>query len=73
MARRAAVLTTLIVAASTALGCATLAGGPRQSREEAIAACVAAVPAETVPFADAFAACMEERGWVYAAVSAPGE
>ncbi|MFP6624661.1 MAG: hypothetical protein VCC20_14365 [Myxococcota bacterium] len=60
----------LFVTASLALGCASLGGGPSQSRADAISACLEAVPAETVPYADAFASCMEARGWVYRAVSA---
>jgi hypothetical protein len=53
-------------------GCATLFGtSPRQSREEAIAACRDAVPAEAVPYADAFADCMEARGWAYTGATGP--
>jgi hypothetical protein len=70
MARRAAVLAIVFVTASLALGCATFSGGPSQSRADAISACLEAVPAETVLYPDSFAACMEERGWVYRAVSA---
>lgn len=69
MLLRSTFLTALAAVASLAslgLGCASVFGmGPSKSREEAIAACVEAVPAETVPFGDAFAACMEEHGWVY--------
>ena len=73
MARHAAVLAIVFLTASLALGCASLVTGPTSSREEAIAACIEAVPAEAVPFADVFATCMEERGWVYGAVSAPSD
>ena len=48
------------------VGCAS---GPfargRPSREAAIAHCIETIPAESVPFGDLFAACMEEQGWEY--------
>lgn len=53
----------LLVQASCATG--LFSDGPSKSREDAIAACVESVPAETVPYADAFAACMESYGWVH--------
>ena len=53
-------------------GCTTLFGtSPRDSREEAIAACLEVVPAEAVPYADLFADCMEERGWAYTGATGP--
>jgi len=56
-----------------AVGCATFGrSGASKSRQQAIAACVDAVPAETVPFAEAFAACMESHGWVYSSKSGAG-
>ena len=71
MVRRTAFLFAVLAAASLALGCATVFGsGPSKSREDAIAACVEAVPADSVPYGDAFAACMEEYGWVHRSASA---
>jgi hypothetical protein len=56
-----------LVTALLGLGCATgiFGDGPSKSREDAIADCTQKVPAETVPYADAFAECMERHGWVY--------
>ncbi len=68
MVRRAALV---LMVTSLALGCATLfGGGPSKSREDAIAACIEAIPAETVLYGDAFAACMEDYGWVHQSASA---
>ena len=57
----------LLAIALLSTGCASGFFGdhPHESREEAIAACIEAVPAEAVPYADRMADCMEERGWVY--------
>ena len=56
----------LVLIALVAAGCAALGqSGASKSRQQAIAACVEAVPAETVPFAETFAACMESYGWAY--------
>ncbi len=53
-----------------ATGCANSPfGRGRPSREAAIAHCIETTPAESVPYADRFAACMEEQGWVYTAPS----
>ena len=53
------------------LGVAGCASGPfgrgRTSREAAIAHCIETTPAESVLYADRFAACMEEQGWMYTA------
>lgn len=63
--------TVVVLIALGAAGCAALGpSGPSKSRPQAIAACVEAVPAETVPFAESFAACMESHGWVYQSKSA---
>ena len=71
MVRRAALVPIVLVVPAIALGCATLFGdGPSKSRQDAIAACIEAVPAETVAYSDAFAACMEGYGWVHQSVSA---
>ncbi len=71
MVRRTAFLFMALAVTSLAAGCATLfGGGPSKSREDAIAACVEAVPTESVPYGDAFAACMEEYGWVHQSASA---
>ena len=58
-----------------ASGCATgiFRNGPEHSREEAIESCMEKVPAEAVPYADAFAECMEARGWVYRPPAGPRE
>ena len=61
-----------VLVMSSSLGCATgLFGSSGQSREQAIRACTEAVPADAVPYADAFSACMEERGFVYTGTSGP--
>ena len=52
-------------------GCASLGDHPRESRQEATAACIEAVPAESVPYADRIADCMEARGWVYTGSADP--
>ena len=54
-------------AALFGFGCATgvFGNGPSRSREDAISACVESVPAEAVPYADVFAACMEGYGWTH--------
>ncbi len=70
VARRLALIVSLGLVGGALAGCAS---GPfarsRPSREEAIALCIEKTPAETVPFADRFASCMEEQGWVYTAPS----
>jgi hypothetical protein len=72
--RRAALVLILVASTLCALGCARIVGkSARTSRQEAIDACIEAVPRDTVPFGDAFAACMESYGWVYRSGSAPGD
>jgi len=52
--------------------CATgLFARTQRSREQAIRTCAADVPADAVPYADAFSACMEERGFVYTGTTGP--
>lgn len=66
-ARRVALFVLVGLVAGSLAGCAS---GPfargRSSREAAITHCIETVPAESVPYGDRFAACMEEQGWVYA-------
>jgi hypothetical protein len=54
-------------------GCATgwFGDAPHPSREKALSDCLKEVPPEAVPYADAFSACMEERGWVYTGTAGP--
>ena len=60
----------LVLIALGVAGCAAFGpSGASKSRQQAIAACVEAVPAETVPFAETFAACMESYGWAYKSTS----
>ena len=71
MLRRVVLVPIVLAVASLTLGCPTLlGGGPSKSREEAIAACVEAIPAESVLYGDEFAACMEGYGWVHRSQSA---
>ena len=65
-ARRVALFLLVGLVGGSAVGCASglfARGGP--SREVAIAHCIETIPAESVPFGDLFAACMEEQGWEY--------
>lgn len=60
------------LAALAAGGCATsILPRKTDSREEAIRACTEEVPPDAVPFADAFAECMERRGWTYQGSTGP--
>jgi hypothetical protein len=56
-------------------GCATgiFDMGRHPSREDAIAECMLEVPAAAVPYAERFADCMQERGWVYRVPASPRE
>jgi hypothetical protein len=61
-----------LVLALAQASCATdlFARTPR-SREQAIRTCASDVPADAVPYADAFLACMDERGFVYTGTTGP--
>ena len=63
----------LLAISFASIGCATFSDHPRESREEATAACLEAVPSEAVPYADRIADCMEARGWVYTGSASPRE
>ena len=73
MSRPALLVGLAVLLAASQSGCATglFGGASRQPRDEALEACVQEVPAESVPYADAFSACMERRGWVYSGTSGP--
>ena len=54
------------------LGCATgLFASDPPTREQAIRECSNEVPADAVPYVDAFSACMEQRGWAYSGPVGP--
>ena len=58
-------LVVLLVLGLGAVGCANPFGSRRPSREKAIAYCLEKIPAESALYADHFAACMEQQGWIY--------
>ena len=62
-ARVATVLALGLVSAACASG--PFASSRNVTREKAIANCIESTPAESVMYADVFAACMERQGWAY--------
>ena len=66
------VLSACVTASVVLGGCAMpIFGSSKPTRERAIANCTERVPADAVPYADAFSACMEEQGWTYSGTVGP--
>lgn len=68
---RATIVSVMLLAVASA-GCATgLFGDSKEGRKQAIRECTQQVPADAVPYADAFSTCMEQHGYVYTGASGP--